>query len=287
MSLPTKNSDTAHDRNIEQWKHCGDPGTPYLDSEMWASCESGSQVSALARSGEEARPYSFKAIPFQQTPTEPIQPNFNRIASPYRYLEYLTLGRILERCRDHFLPKLFDCQQALILGDGDGRFLAKLYTANPTLHATAVDISAAMLNLLRRRCEAAAFNAKILLLTCNSSALEHTPSSQTDLVVAHFFFDCLTQSDLDALIDRVAKHVRPNALWLISDFRIPGGPIRLPARLIIRALYLAFRILTGLRTTRLPDHATPLSRAGLIRIDHHHSMAGMLATELWQRPPAK
>jgi hypothetical protein len=77
----------------------------------------------------------------------------------------------------------------------------------------------------------------------------------------------------------------PGALWLISDFRIPpGGPLRLPARLIVRSLYLAFRILTGLRTTQLPDHATPLLQAGLTRQAHHLLLAGLLTTELWQTP---
>ncbi len=217
----------------------------------------------------------------------PTRPNFNLIARPYRWLEYLTLGRTLECCRNHFLPDLHNCKQALILGDGDGRFLAKLYAANPPLRATAVDISSTMLHLLRSRCEAAAFSAKTRLRTCNHSALDHAPSGKTDLVVAHFFFDCLAQSELDALIDRLAKHIRPNTLWLISDFRIPTGPMRLPARLFIRSLYFAFRILTGLRTTALPDHATPLSRAGFTRISHRHSLAGILTTELWQAPGTK
>jgi ubiquinone/menaquinone biosynthesis C-methylase UbiE len=213
------------------------------------------------------------------------EPNFNSIARPYRWLEYFTLGRALERCRLHYLPRLLDRRHALVLGDGDGRFLARLIAVNPTLRAIAVDTSSTMLELLQRRCETAVFSARTRLRTCNYSALEHATSSKTDLVVAHFFFDCLTQSELDTLIVRIAKHVRPGALWLISDFRIPSGPMRLPARILVRSLYLAFRVLTGLRTTRLPDHATPLTQAGLTRIAHHHSLAGLLTTELWQLEP--
>jgi hypothetical protein len=58
--------------------------------------------------------------------------------------------------------------------------------------------------------------------------------------------------------------------------------MRLPALILIRSLYFAFRILTGLRTNRLPDHAKALSRAGLVRTAHHDSFSGMLTTELWQ-----
>ena len=79
------------------------------------------------------------------------QPDFNRIAKPYRWLEFLTLGRALERCRLHFLPELAASRNALVLGDGDGRFLAALLAANPHLNADAVDSSAAMLELARQR----------------------------------------------------------------------------------------------------------------------------------------
>ena len=217
----------------------------------------------------------------------PTTPNFNRIARLYRYLEYLTLGRTLERCRNHFLPDLLDRRQALILGDGDGRFLAKLLAQNPHLQADAVDTSTSMLHLLRRNCEAASPTARARLETHHASALTFIPAKPCDLVVTHFFLDCLTQSELDALISRIVPALAPQALWLISDFRIPAGPMRLPACLFIRALYLAFRILTGLRTIRLPDHAAPLTRAGLTRIAHRHSLAGILTTELWQAPAAK
>jgi hypothetical protein len=139
-----------------------------------------------------------------------------------------------------------------------------------------------MLHLLRQRCEASAPNITTRLQTHHTSALAFTPTGPYDLVTTHFFLDCLAQADLETLIARIAPALAPNSLWLISDFRIPPGPMHLPARLLVRALYLAFRILTGLRTTHLPDHAAPLTRAGLTRIAHHSSLAGLLTTELWQ-----
>ena len=59
--------------------------------------------------------------------------------------------------------------------------------------------------------------------------------------------------------------------------------MRIPAWLLVRTLYLAFRILTGLRVTRLPDFAHSLRQAGLTRIAQHHSLFGILTTELWQK----
>ena len=77
--------------------------------------------------------------------------NFDPIARPYRWLEYLTFGPYLERCRYHFLNQLGQHCRALILGDGDGRFTARLLAANPEISVDAVDSSATMLHLLTKR----------------------------------------------------------------------------------------------------------------------------------------
>jgi SAM-dependent methyltransferase len=207
--------------------------------------------------------------------------NFDRIAPLYRWMEYLTFGRALNRCRNHFLPQLTHCRQALILGDGDGRFLARLLAANHELHADAVDTSAAMLHLLRHRAEAATSDAHTRLHTHHIDALTFTPTQPCDLIVTHFFLDCLTQSELSALTRRLAHHTTSNTLWLVSDFRIPKGPIRWPAHTLVRLLYLAFRILTGLSIHALPNHAAALTAAGFHRKARHLSLAGLLTTEIW------
>lgn len=213
-------------------------------------------------------------------------PNFDRIARSYRWLEYVTLGRTLERCRLHFLPLLVERTHALVLGDGDGRFLAELLARNPEIHADAIDTSAAMLSLLMERCRRAAPGADLRLQIHQVDALRYlaVPCGHTyDLVVTHFFLDCLTQSEVEALALAVAPKLAPQALWLVSDFRIPVGSMRLPAQVFVRSLYLAFRILAGLRIVTLPDYDRALTSIGLVRIAQHRSFFGLLATELWSR----
>jgi ubiquinone/menaquinone biosynthesis C-methylase UbiE len=209
--------------------------------------------------------------------------DFDRIARHYRWMERLTFGRSLERCRNHFLPRLADCRSALVLGDGDGRFLAGLLACNAPVRVDAVDSSAAMLRLLSERCSAAAHDAEMRLHTHHASALVFTPERSYDLIVTHFFLDCLTQTELDRLCARLGAHLEPGAMWLVSDFRIPEGAMRWPAQAVVRLLYLAFRVLTGLHTSALPDHAAALTSAGFARIAERHSLAGLLTSELWRR----
>jgi SAM-dependent methyltransferase len=207
-------------------------------------------------------------------------PNFDRVAGIYRWAEYLALGSRLEKVREHYLPQLVGCRNALLFGDGDGRFLAKLFEGNEGLSAVAVDLSGEMLRLLRCRC---AF-AERRLRTIQASALTVDIPADTDIVVTHFFLDCLTQAEVDQLAMRGGAALAPGSLWLLSDFSVPeNGLLRWPARLYIRSLYLAFRVLTGLRVTRLPDPQGALTRAGFLCLERHESLFGMLYTELWQR----
>ncbi len=208
-------------------------------------------------------------------------PNFDRIARPYRWLEYLALGPLLERTREEFLPQLHDRRRALLLGDGDGRFTARLLLAFPQLAAEAIDLSPAMLALLQTRCERLQVSLRLRCRTGDAriSMPEHLP----DLIVTHFFLDCLAQSEVDALVARLATAAAPGTLWLVSDFRIPPGLLGWPAKAYVRLLYLAFRLLTGLRTTRLPDYEAPLRRSGFVRVAERRRMFGMLSSELWQR----
>jgi SAM-dependent methyltransferase len=207
-------------------------------------------------------------------------PSFDRVARIYRWAEYISLGPLLERTRKHYLTQLTACHRALVLGDGDGRFLARLLRQNPSLHAVAVDTSATMLQLLTKRC---AFSGSRLETTQTSALVANAPP-QTDLIVTHFFLDCLAQQDVDHLTQRISAQLQPGALWLLSDFAVPNNPLLRPlARLYIRSLYLAFRLLAGLRQTRLPDPQISLTQAGFVRIARHQKVYGLLYTELWQR----
>jgi ubiquinone/menaquinone biosynthesis C-methylase UbiE len=230
-----------------------------------------------SRGGVERPLYS--PLHVSQQPTTPPQPNFDRVARLYRWAEYLTLGPLLVRARNRFLPQLPACKRALVLGDGDGRFVANLLQHQPNLQALAVDTSATMLYLLRQRC----IQNISRLQTLQASALTIMPAHNTDLVVTHFFLDCLTQPEVDTLTQRLAAQLPAGALWLVSDFGQPHPRVLRPlAALYIRALYLAFRILTGLRVTHLPNPQAALQAAGFDRIARHELLCGLIYTEIWQ-----
>jgi len=64
--------------------------------------------------------------------------DFNRLAPFYRWMEWFTFGPFLWKCRIAFLPEMRSRKSALILGDGDGRFTARLLSDNPHILVNAV-----------------------------------------------------------------------------------------------------------------------------------------------------
>ncbi len=214
-------------------------------------------------------------------PARPIA-NFDPVAKPYRWAEYLCLGPLLERMRNHHLPQITGARHALALGDGDGRFLAVLLRRSPTMEAVAVDTSAAMLASLRGRCAFA--GPRLHVLQGDFASLPgHLDLSKTDLVITHFSLDCLPQDEVETLAQTLAGTIRPGALWVVSDFGIPARqPWRRAAGLYVRGLYLAFRLLTGLRVQTLPDVQHALRIHGFCLLSRSHRLKGLLYSELWQ-----
>jgi SAM-dependent methyltransferase len=182
-------------------------------------------------------------------------------------MEFAVFGRALERCRIHFLPDLHGIRRALVLGDGDGRFLKRLLDAAPGLRADYVDRSAGMLALAKLRASQATFH-------CADVLTDALPQADFDLVAAHFFFDCFDREELVRVIARV-RAAAPGARWLVSEFRVPEGCWARPAGWWIAVMYRFFAATTGLRTRRLEDHRPlqPVACATRAR--------GLLVSELW------
>ncbi|HTW48100.1 MAG TPA: methyltransferase domain-containing protein [Acidobacteriaceae bacterium] len=213
--------------------------------------------------------------------TPPLR--FDRVARIYRAMEYLSFGPLLERCRFSHLPHLRAARRALVLGDGDGRFTARLLAEHRGIRADAVDLSPAMLHLLRRRV-AGGGAARRLTTTCADARSFLPSASDYDLVVTHFFLDCLTPEETAQLIARVLPCLAPGAVWLVSEFAVPnrGRVRRWLAQTLIASLYAAFRVLTGLTVRRIPPWRDLLAQAGFAPAASHAWLGGLLVSELWQ-----
>jgi ubiquinone/menaquinone biosynthesis C-methylase UbiE len=208
---------------------------------------------------------------------------FDRLSRVYRWMEYFSFGPYLQQCRNLRINEIATCRRALVFGDGDGRFLAELVRRVPEMRAATVDASSKMLLQLARRLPS---GAQVHML--HADALEWDPArfpdAPFDLVVSHFFLDCFNEAEIASLVAHVNGAVEKAALWIVSDFAIPRrNPARLLGRWIVRGLYLAFGLLTGLRTRRLPDYARVMREDGWMLEDRRELLSGLLVSERWRR----
>jgi SAM-dependent methyltransferase len=206
-------------------------------------------------------------------------PNFDGLAHFYRWMEIFTFGPYLARCRSAFLGDLSGCRHALVLGGGDGRFTAELLRVNSMIEVDTVDASPAMLSALLRR---ASQHAGRVRTHCGDVRTLLPPNPPYDLVVTHFFLDCLTTEEVRSLAVTLRNSLSASAVWVISEFAVPEGWFgRLVAPPLIGLLYRIFGFLTGLSVRSLPDYAAALRESGFKLNCRRTFLHGLLASEVW------
>jgi SAM-dependent methyltransferase len=210
--------------------------------------------------------------------------NCDALAPFYSILEHISFGPFLERARFKFLPQLHDSRRALLCGDGDGRFLARLLQENPTVEVDFVDLSGRMIELAAGRASnlGPAFRNRVCFHHCDIRDFSPATPESYDLIAAHFFLDCFGETDLRSVIQLFSSWATPNAQCIVSEFReIPAPPARYISRAIVRSLYAAFRLTANLRTTRLPDYPAALQTHGFRLQQESFLLHGLLHSSLW------
>jgi hypothetical protein len=153
----------------------------------------------------------------------------------------------------------------------------------------AVDASPAMLRALIHR--AGPHAGRVRTHEADARQLHLAQLSQNppcDLIVTHFFLDCLTTGEVQSLPLSLRSAVSADALWVVSEFSIPTTRFgRLIARPLVACLYLAFGWLTGLSVRTLPDHRSALNAAGFTLKECRNWLGGLLVSELWSAEAAQ
>lgn len=201
-----------------------------------------------------------------------------RLAPWYRWTEYAAFGHALERCRFIFLPRLAAARRVLILGEGDGRTLARLLRIAPAAHFDVVEISPEMIGLAQWHTG----NPDRVAFHCRDALTATWPPARYDAIVTHFFLDCFAEDEARRLIGRLANTLTPDGIWLIGEFAIPeNGWQRIHAQIWMRAMYRFFRATTGLRTSALAPIESLMRQAGMRLAEREKKRAGLMVSELW------
>lgn len=214
--------------------------------------------------------------------------SFDRLAPHYRWMELLLAGRKLQRARTRWLGELNRARRVLLVGEGNGRFLAACAHRLPQARFICIDASAAMLREARERWQRNGGqngDAEFVHAQLPDAQL---PTEGFDSIVTHFFLDCFPEPLLEAVIAALARAAKPQARWLAADFcEAPRGLARVRSRIILWLMYRFFRIATRLPAHRLINPDTLLTRHGFQLRARQTTEWGLLHSDLWQRdvPP--
>ena len=197
----------------------------------------------------------------------------------YRWMETLVFGRQLQAARTAFVRQLPTSRRALVVGDGDGRFLAELRRTQPDLAIESLDASARMLELARARVGDHA--VQYLHADLRAAAF---PPARYDLIVTHFFLDCFAEKTLRQVVQKLSAAATSDATWLIADFHEPArGWRRLFGRFLLATMYRFFRVAAGIEARRLVDYTSLLAENNFRLAHETVSPNEMIRSQVWQR----
>jgi ubiquinone/menaquinone biosynthesis C-methylase UbiE len=208
--------------------------------------------------------------------------NFDYVARYYRWLETITFGNALQEARIYWIDKIPRPRRALIVGEGNGRFLCELLRIQPKIDVDCVDASGRMLELARGRVRR--FHPKSLASVrfFHQDVLNWSPLDSYDLLVTHFFLDCFPREQVGAIVAKLAHVARPDAVWLVADFCIPHRKFaRIHAKFWVRMMYAFFRVIAAIPAKELVDPTPYLQCNGFVGRSRKLSRCGMLRSDLY------
>ena len=207
--------------------------------------------------------------------------NFDRLAPFYRAMEALSAGRKLQRCRLAFIDEIPPPRRILLLGEGHGRFLPACQRKFPDAEITVLDSSRRMLAIAKSK------STPGRIRFVHADVLDwQAPTAEFDLIVTHFFLDCLTAEELSSVVGKIRLAATGSADWLLADFEMaPTGIARLRSWAILTILYRFFQITCGLRAGALIPPDATLAKAGFRKIDRRIYDWGLLKSEWWRHVP--
>jgi len=210
--------------------------------------------------------------------------NFDRLAPHYHWMEKIFAGGLMQRCRTTFLPSTKNCRNALLAGEGTGKFLVELLRSNPRIQITCVEQCEGMIKQTRQRLTLERLDDSQVKFQQLDVFDWTPPKKKYDLVVTHFFLDCFRAEQLQKLIPRLAGSATDNAIWLLADFRVPErGWRRWRAKVILVILYAAFKVTTSLSANWLTPPDNYLTVNGFKLVERRQVNFGFAHTDLWKR----
>jgi ubiquinone/menaquinone biosynthesis C-methylase UbiE len=206
---------------------------------------------------------------------------FDRVAPLYPALERWVFGSQLNRARRAFLDVVVRANRILLVGEGNGRFLASLLAEKNDGYINVVEKSAVMIHLAKERTRKLG-DVGCGLKFIETDVLEYCPVERFDCVVTHFLLDLFNPPAQRTLIGRIAEVTAPGGTWINVDF-LPARTVR--GSILMWSQYAFFRLASRIQARRCFDESTAAAATGWTVAESISYLGGLVVAKRYRRAP--
>jgi ubiquinone/menaquinone biosynthesis C-methylase UbiE len=202
--------------------------------------------------------------------------NFNNSAWFYDRLSRMVYGDALIKAQVFLLQFIPAGSKILIVGGGTGWILEKIIHIHPRgLQITYIEVAPAMMALSEKR--DAGLNTVIFI----TAAAEHVALPvDFDVLITPFLFDNFTESTLQIVFNHLDQALKAGGTWLNCDFQLTG---KWWQKLLLKAMFMFFRLICGIEASRLPAIQTAFARAGYPPIQQKDFFGGFVRSQVFKK----
>ena len=172
--------------------------------------------------------------------------DFDKVAPVYDKLSAIVFGNALLKAQLHFLNELDQARTVLVIGGGTGEVALSLLELNNNVVITYVESSLRMMEAARKRCKP--FSERVIFVHSKIEDVKNL--DQYDGIITAFFLDMFSNDEVAALRDRLIRQLKGDGKWIATDFTHSR---KLFHRLLLRSMYLFFRVVARISVERLPE----------------------------------
>lgn len=177
--------------------------------------------------------------------------NYNFIAPYYDTISKVVFGKTIFHAQTCLLSTIHANSSLLIVGGGSGWILeeiAKLH--NDGLEIIYIESSEKMIALAKER----KYNHNNVSFIC-LPIQEYQTLQQFDYVFTAFLFDILTEEKINSAFAKIHPLLKTGGKWLYADFIPTNSTKKNWQKMLLKIMYLFFRIVSRIDAKRLTDMA--------------------------------
>lgn len=202
--------------------------------------------------------------------------NYDRTAWFYDALARLVFGNSLRKAQITLLRFIPENASVLIAGGGTGWILDELTKIHPSgLTITYVEISEKMTALSRKR-NTGINQVKFVVLPVEEVQFDEP----FDVIITPFLFDNFDEYEARAVFRRLHQSLKPGGLWLFSDFQLAG---KWWHPLLLKAMYVFFKLFKAVHVSRPPDVERLLAAAGYEQLFCQTFYGDFVISKTWRK----